>query len=199
MSIFGRSDRRWGERSDPQPKEPMMSEPATDLDPRYSTDGVNPTDWSHTQSVLETAQLFWITTVREDGRPHVVPLVAVWLDGMLHFSSGQQEQKISNLRHHDQVTLLTGSDRWYAGLDVTVEGRAERVTDPVRLERIATAWQTKWNGYWQHSVIEGGFGDPGGRLDHVYAVRPTKIFAFGRGPAGFSQTRYRPADQAARP
>lgn len=176
-----------------------MYEPVTDLDPRYSTDGVNPTPWSHTRSVLETAQLFWITTVREDGRPHVVPLVSVWLDEMLHFSSGHQEQKILNLGHHDRVALLTGSDQWYAGLDVVVEGRAERVTEPARLERIATAWDSKWDGYWEHSVTEGGFGDPGGGVIHVYAVRPTKILAFGRGPAGFSQTRYRPTDPDARP
>jgi hypothetical protein len=43
--------------------------------------------------VLETAQLFWIVTVRGDGRPHLTPLVAVWMDGALHFSTGEEEQK----------------------------------------------------------------------------------------------------------
>lgn len=170
-----------------------MKNPATDLDPRYSDDGAKPTSWTHTEAILETAQLFWITTVRKDGRPHVVPLVAVWLDGAIHFSCGPQEQKAFNLRHNQHVALTTGSNQWYEGLDVVIEGRAERVTDPARLERIAKAWDTKWHGFWgHHTVTDGGFGSPDSH-DFVYAVEPTKIMAFGRGAAGFSQTRYRPA------
>ena len=36
----------------------------------------------------------WLTTVRADGRPHVTPLVAVWLDDAIHFSTGPEEQKV---------------------------------------------------------------------------------------------------------
>lgn len=172
-----------------------MNDPVIDLDPRYSDDGQIPTSWSHTRSVLRTAQLFWIATVRDDGRPHVVPLVAVWLDDVLYFSSGEEEQKTVNLRHHDRVALTTGSDHWYAGLDVVVEGRAEPVTDPAVLARVAAAWDAKWDGFWgEYTVTDGGFGTPSGGFARVYAVRPLKILAFGRGPAGFSQTRYRPAE-----
>jgi nitroimidazol reductase NimA-like FMN-containing flavoprotein (pyridoxamine 5'-phosphate oxidase superfamily) len=177
-----------------------MDNPRIDIDPRYSDDGAKPTSWEHTDAILETAQLFWIATVRDDGRPHLVPLVAVWLDGMIHFSSGPEEQKTFNLRQQRDVALLTGSNQWYEGLDVVVEGPAERVTEPDRLERIATAWDTKWNGFWgSHTVTEEGFRGPSGGTAWVYAVRPTKIFAFGRGAAGFSQTRYRPAARAPRP
>jgi len=42
---------------------------------------------------LEDAELFWITTVRVDGRPHVTPLVAVWLDDAIHFATGAGEQQ----------------------------------------------------------------------------------------------------------
>lgn len=35
--------------------------------------------------------------MRADGRPHVTPLVAVWLDGAPHFSTGPAEQKAVNL------------------------------------------------------------------------------------------------------
>ncbi len=170
-----------------------MHDPVIDLDPRYSDDTATPTSWEHTEAVLETAQLFWIATVRDDRRPHLVPLVAVWLDGLIHFSSGPEEQKTFNLRQHRQVALITGSDQWYAGLDVTVEGPAERVTDADRLERIAAAWDAKWNGFWgRHLVTDEGFSSPNGGTAWVYAVRPSKILAFGRGAAGFSQTRYRP-------
>ena len=45
------------------------------------------------QAVLEKAEMFWLSTVRRGGRPHVVPLPAMWLDGALHFCTGPQEQE----------------------------------------------------------------------------------------------------------
>jgi hypothetical protein len=42
------------------------------------------TDWEDTRRILETAQIFWICTVRANAKPHVTPLVAVWLDGAFH-------------------------------------------------------------------------------------------------------------------
>jgi len=34
----------------------------------------------HHLEAISQGELFWISTVRADGRPHVTPLVAVWLD-----------------------------------------------------------------------------------------------------------------------
>jgi Pyridoxamine 5'-phosphate oxidase len=78
--------------------------------------------------VLEAAELFWISTVRADGRPHVTPLVAAWLDGAIHFHTGADEQKAANLRANPHVVLTTGCNRWNEGLDVVVEGEAVRVS-----------------------------------------------------------------------
>jgi hypothetical protein len=36
-------------------------------------------------------------TVRPDGRPQVTPVVAVWLDGAVHFTTGPTERKAHNL------------------------------------------------------------------------------------------------------
>jgi hypothetical protein len=58
-----------------------MGEPVAELDERFSDPGATATPWAKAREVLETAQLSWVTTVRADGRPHVTPLVAVWLDG----------------------------------------------------------------------------------------------------------------------
>jgi hypothetical protein len=51
-----------------------MTEPVTTLDTRFSDPGAVPTGWRDTRNVLETAQLFLISTVRGDGRRHVTPL-----------------------------------------------------------------------------------------------------------------------------
>jgi nitroimidazol reductase NimA-like FMN-containing flavoprotein (pyridoxamine 5'-phosphate oxidase superfamily) len=166
-----------------------MSEPLTEIDPRFSDPGAAATGWEQTQRVLQEAELFWICTVRGDGRPHVTPLVAVWLDGAIHFSTGPDEQKAVNLRGNPHVTLTTGCNGWDRGLDVVVEGDAVRVTDDDTLERLAAAWTTKWNGQWRYQVRDGAFYHEGGGSALVFSVRPTKVLAFGKG--SFSHTRHR--------
>lgn len=168
-----------------------MDNPVPRLDERFSDPDARATPWATTREALETAQLSWIATVRPDGRPHVTPLVAVWLDETLHFCTGPEEQKALNLAGAPHVVLTTGCNRWDQGLDVMVEGKAERVTDQATLERLATAWAAKWDGQWQYEVIDGGFAhDVGGSLVLVFAVRPAKVLAFTKGE--FSQTRYLP-------
>lgn len=173
-----------------------MTEPTTALDPRYSDAGTKPTSWADTLETIRSAELFWITTVRRDGRPHVTPLVAVWLDDALHFCTGDSEQKALNLAANPNVTLTTGSNGWEDGLDVVVEGRSEPVTDRPTLERLAEAWRTKWDGQWRFEVTEGRFRHPEGPDSPddpgptVYSVAPTKVLAFGKG-AAFTHTSHR--------
>jgi general stress protein 26 len=165
-----------------------MGIPTTTLDTRFSDSDATPTSWDDAERVLETAELFWITTVRADGRPHVSPLVAVWLDDAIHFCTGAAEQKALNLRSNPHVILTTGCNSWDAGLDVVVEGDAVQVTDDAMLHRLADAWRTKWDGRWQFEARKGAFHHEAGEA-LVYSVAPTKILAFGKGT--FSHTRYR--------
>lgn len=166
-----------------------MNEPATKLDTRFSDPDAVATEWDETRRVLETAELFWISTVRSDGRPHVTPLVAVWLDGAIHFATGATEQKAVNLSRNPHVILTTGCNQWDRGLDVMVEGDAVQLTDDDMLERLATAWATKWDGRWDYEVHNGTFHHKGGGAALVFSVTPTKILAFAKGT--FSQTRHR--------
>ena len=106
-----------------------MRRPDTTLDTRFSDPDAVATEWEESQRVLERADLFWISTVRADGRPHVTPLVAVWLDDAIYFATGPREQKAVNLRTNRYVTLTTGCNQWEGGLDVVVEGEALQVTD----------------------------------------------------------------------
>ena len=165
-----------------------MNEPTTTLDARFSEPGSTPVSWPETVRTLEAAELFWITTVHADGRPHMSPLVAVWLDGALHFCTGAAEQKAVNLRANPHVLLTTGCNQWDHGLDVVVEGMAIPVTDDTALERLAGAWRSKWDGRWQFEARDGSFHhDAGAAL--VFSVTPTKVLAFGKGT--FTHTRHR--------
>ncbi|HEY4026913.1 MAG TPA: pyridoxamine 5'-phosphate oxidase family protein [Candidatus Dormibacteraeota bacterium] len=166
-----------------------MKTPATKLDARFSDPDAAATEWEETRRALETAELFWISTVRADGRPHVTPLVAVWLDGAIHFSTGATEQKAINLRDNAHVVLTTGCNRWDGGLDVMVEGDAVQVTDDDMLIRLAQAWATKWDGRWRYEVRGGRFHHQGGGAALVFSVAPTKVLAFAKGR--FAHTRHR--------
>jgi general stress protein 26 len=161
-----------------------VTTPTTELDARFSEPGAVATSWDETRQALESAELFWICTVRRDGRPHVTPLVAVWFDGAIHFSTGTQEQKARNLEHNPHVVLTTGCNGWETGLDVMVEGDAVRVADSEVLVRLAEAWGRKWDGRWQFEARDGALHHDQGPVN-VFAVRPTKVLAFGKG--GFSQ------------
>lgn len=182
-----------------------MDAPVTQLDERFSGPGTDPTTWAAAREVLERAQISWISTVRADGRPHVTPLVAVWLDGKAHFSTGATEQKGVNLGTNPNVVLTTGCNAWDSGLDVMVEGEARRVTDRATLERLAGAWRTKWDGSWRFEVTDEGFASTGADPTAlVYAVEPKRVLAFGRrrldepsgdtmpAPVAFTHTRHLP-------
>ena len=165
----------------------LTDEPTTVLDARFSDPAGLPTSWSDTVRAIEAAELFWITTVRADGRPHVSPLVAVWLDGAIHFSTGPGEQKAVNLHANSHVILTTGCNQWDSGIDVVLQGDAVPTTDGATLQRLADAWRTKWDGRWTYRVQHGGFHHDGGTA-LVFTVRPTKVLAFGKGT--FTHTRH---------
>jgi general stress protein 26 len=166
-----------------------VTTPITTLDPRFSDPAAAATGWEQTRRALEQAELFWITTVRADGRPHMTPLVAVWDGDALFFCTGLQEQKAVNLSGNRHVILSTGCNDWDQGLDVVVEGDAVQVTDDDTLTRLAEAWQAKWDGRWQYQVRDGFFYDSGDTEPvQVFAVAPAKVLAFAKGT--FSHTRH---------
>jgi nitroimidazol reductase NimA-like FMN-containing flavoprotein (pyridoxamine 5'-phosphate oxidase superfamily) len=164
-----------------------MTTPVTEIDARFSDPGSTAAEWNETRAAIDAAELFWISTVRSDGRPHVTPLVAVWLDGAIHFCTGPGEQKAINLRNNPQMVLTTGCNEWNEGLDVMIEGEAVQVTDDATLRRLAEAWTTKWDGRWRYEARDGCLHHAAGEAV-VFSVRPAKVLAFGKG--AFSQTRH---------
>jgi general stress protein 26 len=170
-----------------------MPAPDTTFDQRFSDPAASATGWEETRRVLEEAELFWVTTVRADGRPHVTPVVAAWAQDALWFSTGDGEQKMVNLRANPHVVLTTGCNRWDGGLDVVVEGDAVQVTDDAVLSRVAGAFTAKWDGRWQWTVRDGAFrGEDGSGEALVFSVRPVRVFAHAKGdPFGATTHRFR--------
>jgi nitroimidazol reductase NimA-like FMN-containing flavoprotein (pyridoxamine 5'-phosphate oxidase superfamily) len=158
------------------------------IDTRFSDPEAGATSWDETAAALERAELYWITTVRADGRPHVTPLIGVWHEGALHFCTGLDEQKARNLAGNAHVALTTGSNAWAAGLDVVVEGTAARITDRAELQRVADAIEAKYGSVWHFDVVDGGFANPNG-VAGVFRVDASKVLAFAKDPHG--QTTFR--------
>src|SRR6266508_4004121 len=86
--------------------------------------------WSWAEERLAAARNYWVATVRPDGRPHAMPVWAVWHDAVLWFSSSLGSRKIRNLRLYPHCVATTED----AADPVVLEGTAEVVTD---LDRIA--------------------------------------------------------------
>jgi general stress protein 26 len=174
-----------------------MPAPVTTFDQQYSDPAAVAVEWEETQGVLAAAELFWLSTVRVDGRPHVTPVVAVWAEGSLWFSTGTDEQKFANLRANPHVVLTTGCNRWDQGLDVVVEGDAVWVTDDAVLSRVARAFAAKWDRRWQFTARDGRFhGSGDGDGATVFSVTPVKVFAHAKGdPFGATVHRFQGGGQ----
>jgi pyridoxine/pyridoxamine 5'-phosphate oxidase len=170
----------------------MNAKPTAEIDARFSDPDADATPWSQVASTLEGAELYWLTTVRGDGRPHVTPLIGVWHDDAVHFCTGPREQKARNLEANRRVALTTGSNTWAEGLDVVVEGAVVRVVEHDALQRLADAYEAKYGSVWHFEVGDGGFG-AGEDVGPVFRIEPDKVLAFAKEPHG--QTTYRFADR----
>ena len=165
--------------------------PVAELDAGFSGPGATPTDWSDGRRYIDEAEVFWLSTVRPDGRPHVTPLLAVWRAGAMYFCTGPDERKAKNLQQNRHCILTTGQNG-LDGLDVVVEGRAAEVGDAGELGLVASAYELKYGVHF--TAPEGtwsGLSDAiraGKAL--VYRVTPNTILGFAKGEQ-FSQTRWR--------
>jgi general stress protein 26 len=142
------------------------------IDKRFSDPAAEPTPWTETARVLEQAELYWLTTVRPDGRPHVTPLIGLVEDSAAYFCTGLREQKAHNLEGNASVALTTGTNTWAAGLDVVVEGTAVRITGNAELQRLADAYEAKYGSVWHFDVADGMFAASGSSGAAVFRIEP---------------------------
>jgi predicted pyridoxine 5'-phosphate oxidase superfamily flavin-nucleotide-binding protein len=159
------------------------------LDARFS-EATEPVGWQQVSEALAAAELYWLTTVRKDGRPHITPLIGAWVDGCFVFCTGPDEQKAQNLAASTAVAVTTGVNTWNDGLDVVVEGNAVRVTGRDAVTPLADAIREKYRGEWDFTPHDDGFGHTDDSyIAYVYRVPPDKVLAFAKSPHG--QTRFR--------
>ena len=166
------------------------SEPAT-LMSAFSSPGAVATEWAQGRQTLLDAEIYWLSTVRPDGRPHVTPLLGVWVKGALHFCTGSTERKAKNLAENGQCIVTTGCNG-LNGLDIVVEGLAAKVSDKSELWSIADCFEIKYGPHFEPP--DGTWSELGDAIRGgdvlVFRVDPSTAFGFGKGEP-FSQTRWR--------
>lgn len=121
--------------------------PPVDWDPIVETlaDGSGPAPDAH------NARTTWLTTINEDGSPHVTAVGALWLDGAFWFQTGNGTHKGRNIDRDSRCSIAVS----IRDSDVVVEGDAALVTDPADVARAAKTWA---DGGWPAEPDPSGTG-----------------------------------------
>ena len=153
--------------------EPVSAEPMT-------AGATTPTPWTRAlELVEEAAATYWVATVRPNGTPHLMPVLAVWVDGRVFFCAGENTRKARNLALNSHCVVTVEEEP----LDLVVEGKAAKVRDGPMLRRVARAYASRYD--WHVTVRDGAFQDVEGAPTagpppyDVYEVSPTVAFGFG--------------------
>src|SRR5262249_11179209 len=148
-----------------------LDAPVAELNSEFSSPGATALPWREAEQRLQEAGVYWLSTVRPEGRPHVAPVIAVWLEGALDFCTGDAERQARNLARNAQVAIATGRNALSEGLDIVVEGEATVVSDGATVRRVADAYAAKYGDGWRLAGLDGVL---------VFEVAPTTAFGFGR-------------------
>lgn len=142
--------------------------------PGYGTEpaetGLLPWAWADEQ--LRNTLNYWVSTVRPDGRPHVMPVWAVWDGNALWFGSTLASRKIRNLLAEPRCSVTTDD----ALAPVVLDGVAEFVTDMESVEWYRDTANAKYDSAYTY--------DPD--VNAIVAIRPT--WAFGMQATNFTGT-----------
>jgi nitroimidazol reductase NimA-like FMN-containing flavoprotein (pyridoxamine 5'-phosphate oxidase superfamily) len=123
-------------------------------------DGQSATPWSEGRQRLETPEperIYWLATVSPDGRPHVRPILGLWLHGAFYFITAETTRKARNLAADSRCAIASSSTAQPA-VDVIVDGEAVKVTDNAKVRRVADAFAATM--HWPLEVRDGAVVGP---------------------------------------
>jgi nitroimidazol reductase NimA-like FMN-containing flavoprotein (pyridoxamine 5'-phosphate oxidase superfamily) len=126
-------------------------------------------DWSSVEERLRNAERYWLATTRPDGRPHVIPIDGLWLDGRWYFGGAPETIHQRTLKENPEVVMHL-EETMQA---VIVEGRAEWVTPPAEdAKRLVEANKKKYGYPTSPSQYARG----------VWSLKPRRVLAWNSFP-----------------
>lgn len=137
--------------------------------------------WKWAEHRLKKSRQYWIATTRPDGRPHVMVVWALWMDGAIYFSTGVNTVKAKNLVSNPHCTICTEN----AAEAVIVEGAVETERNIETIRRFIPQYEKKYK--WK-------LGEMGENLvalkDPLFYLRPTVAFGLWEKKFATSATRW---------
>ena len=117
--------------------------------------------WAWAEERLLASHNYYLTTVRPDGTPHVMPLWGIWVDDRLYFSTGAKSVKARNLAANAACVICTDN----AAEAVVLEGTASPLDDAARLKTLSPHYARKYKSFTL---------DP--KMGPIFEVRPKVVF-----------------------
>jgi hypothetical protein len=123
--------------------------------------------WAAVRAELEQAKQYWLTTVRSDGRPHVVPLDGVWLDDVWYYGGSDRSVHRRTALAHPRVVMHL-PDPFKA---VIVEGEVRLTTLHAELaQRLADVSNEKYAEY--------GYSNDASSYVETLSLYPHRVIAW---------------------
>ncbi len=96
--------------------------------------------WAEIEKKIAGAHNYWVCTTRPDGRPHAVPVWAVWVDGAVYFGTDRTSRKARNIAANPAMLIHLE----LKNEAVILEGTAEEDRDRCLLHKIDQAYKKKY-------------------------------------------------------
>ena len=126
-----------------------------------------PARWQAIEARLGRELTIWLATVREDGRPHLIPIWYIWLNDKFYIATGDETQKFINMRYNQHVALSLPD----TSSVIMVEGEAH-VADRPTVDAVAEYFFHKYE--WDFRYDETA-------VWRLIEITPHKILAWGDG------------------
>jgi uncharacterized pyridoxamine 5'-phosphate oxidase family protein len=163
-----------------KPKSPRITRPNI---PGYglpkSKKGLLPWKWAEDR--LKKSRQYWIATTRPDGRPHVMVIWALWLNGHLYFSTGKETVKARNLARNPNCTMCSEN----AAEAVVLEGEVQTEKDVEVIRDFIGRYEKKYK--WKLGEMAEGLLS---LKDPVFFLRPKVGFGLWEKKFSTSATRW---------
>lgn len=137
--------------------------------------------WKWAENRLKKSRQYWIATTRPDGRPHVMVVWALWMDGAIYFSTGANTVKARNLAKNSHCTMCTDN----GAEAVIVEGVVETERSVETVRRFVPVYEKKYKwklGEMAENLI--ALKDP------LFYLRPSVAFGLWEKKFGPSTTKW---------
>ena len=173
----------------------MTRERTPDHVQSLARDEAETTSWEMARGRLanpEQSRTCWLATTRPDGRPHLMPVIAFWIDGAMHIVAGEGTQKARNIAADGRCVIATGSTT-LPSLDVVIEGRAEPLTGGDAVLHAVEAFKEKgWALEPRGDKVDGPNAPTAGPPPYtIFRIVPSRVFGL---PGMTGMEQFDPAD-----